>query len=223
MNDAYQQSDALRKVDIRARCKQLRGEMAAHDRLRWSESACELAWRGLQPILQKADGPLRVFGYMPFGSELDIVPLLLRLRAEGHIIYIPRTQVKEHHLSWYAWTDQLPLAQGVFGIMEPSEHALPISEQECELADIVFVPGLAFDRRGGRLGMGAGYYDRFLSRWFSLNTDSRDATASATIPILWSLIYKWQLLDEIPMEPHDVPINVIVTENELIRTRIDES
>ena len=107
------------------------------------------------------------------------------------------------------------MMKGVFGIQEPADTAISVTEDVLDQADLVLVPGLAFDRSGGRLGMGAGYYDRFLARW------SNNQLLHTTAPALWSLIYNWQLVEEVPMESHDLPVDVIVNEQELIYTSSD--
>lgn len=86
--------------------------------------------------------------------------------------------------------------KGLFGIPEPSV----ISEcDERRLSfDLIVVPGLAFDIHGGRLGKGHGYYDRFLS---GLSPETR----------VVGLAFPWQVVEEVPMEAHDVPVHAVVT------------
>lgn len=83
---------------------------------------------------------------------------------------------------------------GSFHIEEPSGDELhPVEEIE-----VIIVPGVAFDRKGHRLGRGKGYYDRLLQ------------TAAAT---KIGVGYEFQLVEEIPVEPHDVRMDIIITEN----------
>lgn len=88
------------------------------------------------------------------------------------------------------------LAKGAYGISEPKVI------KPADLADIDFilVPGLAFDRRGNRMGFGKGYYDKLLCKTGAEKT---------------ALCYEFQLFDEIPVGEHDVPMNTIITEDKL--------
>ena len=67
--------------------------------------------------------------------------------------------------------------------------------------DVILIPGIAFDRRGHRIGSGKGYYDRFLTR---------------TQAVRIGLAYDFQVIDRVPAEPHDVKMDWIVTESEMI-------
>jgi 5-formyltetrahydrofolate cyclo-ligase len=92
------------------------------------------------------------------------------------------------------------LGEGVWGIREPRDHAPLIAVRDI---DFVLVPGVAFDRRGHRLGYGAGFYDRLLVD--CAPTAARVVGAFAC-----------QLVDDIPVGPHDQAIHRILTENESI-------
>ena len=70
--------------------------------------------------------------------------------------------------------------------------------------DVILVPGLAFDRNGGRMGFGKGYYDRLLE-------------SSKAVKI--GLCYDFQILEKIPTESHDVPMNFVITEKEILEIR----
>ena len=93
------------------------------------------------------------------------------------------------------------LISGMYGIQEPSpEKRIKMNP---EIIDLVIVPGIAFDRQGGRLGHGKGYYDRFLqfTRAFRLG-----------------LAFDCQLLKTVPTESHDVPMNAILSESGIVET-----
>lgn len=94
-----------------------------------------------------------------------------------------------------------PTTPGAFGIPEPErvDEVLPTQ------FDAVLVPGLAFGRQGGRLGYGGGFYDRFLPK----------------LPVgalRVGVCYGWQVLDIVPVQPHDVPMTHVVTESEIVTT-----
>lgn len=86
------------------------------------------------------------------------------------------------------------LQSGAYGIEEPTGGA-PADPQTMEL---IIVPGVAYDRRGNRLGRGKGFYDRLLAE-----------TRATTIGVA----YDFQLLDELPTEPHDTPVHIVITES----------
>ena len=97
-----------------------------------------------------------VAGFWPMPGEIDIRPLLAALHARGNIVLLPETPKRGAPLIFRRWTPDATMRRGRFGTQEPEggEIASP---------DWLLVPLLAFDRRGHRLGYGAGYYDRTLA------------------------------------------------------------
>jgi 5-formyltetrahydrofolate cyclo-ligase len=96
------------------------------------------------------------------------------------------------------------LVRGAFGIFEPAREC-PV--HPAEEADIIVIPGIAFDTEGRRIGYGKGYYDKALHH---LEGKGR----------LVGFCYDFQLVDRIAGEPHDVLMDMIITERRVIRTRI---
>lgn len=92
-------------------------------------------------------------------------------------------------------------AEGQFGIREPGRDCPQIEPADI---DVAFLPGLAWDRAGTRLGRGAGYYDRLFA-------------AHTTKPLLCGLFHSFQEIDRIPREPWDQPLDLVVTEREIVR------
>lgn len=90
-----------------------------------------------------------------------------------------------------------------FGVNEPAE-AEPVP---LEMIDLIVVPALAFDRHGHRLGRGAGFYDRFLSQ-----PECRACTCG--------LCFHEQVVDQLPNEPHDRQVNMLVTDEETLRFEV---
>jgi 5-formyltetrahydrofolate cyclo-ligase len=89
-------------------------------------------------------------------------------------------------------------------VLEPKpECACPV---EPDLIDLVVVPGTAFDPHGGRLGYGLGYYDRLL--------------ADMPLAVRVALAFECQMLPEVTREPHDLPVDIILTEERVLRTRV---
>ena len=137
-------------------------------------------------------------GYYPLRGELDPLPLLILLHAHGFCIALPRTG-KNFALSFREWTPGSALEQRKFGLQEPLETQPAIDPP------IVFVPLVAFDRKGNRLGYGAGYYDAYL----------RDVRARRRIRAI-GVAFDEQELAEIHREPHDEPLDMILTPSRVI-------
>lgn len=127
-------------------------------------------------------------------SEVDTAGIDAAARARGLAVAYPRVVSDETRLAFHAARID-ELVPGRFGLREPVPTAPAV-----ELADIsvFFVPGLAFDRRGGRIGWGRGYYDATL------------AAAPAARRV--GLAYDFQLVDAVPCEAHDALIHTILTE-----------
>ena len=138
-----------------------------------------------------------VAGFWPIGQEIDIRPLLHALHDRGHPIALPVTPPRGHPLAFHRWRPGEELARGPMGTRQPAEGA------EALTPAFLLVPLLAFDRRGHRLGYGAGYYDRTLA-----------ALPGATA---LGVAHAAQELDEVPAGPEDARLDAIATEAGLIR------
>ena len=131
-----------------------------------------------------------VSGFWPMGQEIDIRPLLFALHARGHPIVLPETPKRGNPLVFRLWRPGDPLVAERFGTLRPLG--------EVRTPDFLLVPLLAFDRRGYRLGYGAGYYDRTL----------------VTLPGRFRLgvAYAAQELDAVPAGPYDERLDAVATE-----------
>lgn len=147
---------------------------------------------------------LRVAVYAPLRHELDTAPLIDVLRRHGCRIYLPRiTDLRHHRMRFVEALG--PMRPNRLGIREPvAPRPIPMRH-----LDLVFVPLLGFDRTGMRLGMGAGYYDRAFA--------FRRLRTCWHRPRLVGIGYALQQLPQIRGGPHDVPLDAIVTEQEVIR------
>lgn len=142
---------------------------------------------------------------MGIGPEVATIPILERAWSEGKTVACPRVEWRPRGLASYAVTAAGELVEGERGLRQPDpDRAEPVAGG----FDLVLVPGLAFDRRGGRIGYGAGFYDRFLGR-----TDAPK----------WALAYSLQVLEAVPVEPHDVAVDRILTEDESIDCRVERA
>jgi 5-formyltetrahydrofolate cyclo-ligase len=140
-----------------------------------------------------------VSGFWPLPGEIDIRPLLLALHARGHPIGLPVTPKRGLPLIFRLWSPGDVLEPERFGTVRPTGT-------DCT-PDFLLVPLLAFDHLGGRLGYGAGYYDRTL----------------ASLPGRFTLgcAFAVQEVDKVPVGPYDVRLNAVATERGIIRCRGD--
>ena len=145
-----------------------------------------------------------VAAYVSFGSEFDTSPFLRSVLAEGKQLVLPRVDAEKKNIEMRAVTDlEHQLAPGAWGIREP----LPALCPQVDLREIALalVPGVAFTRKGGRLGYGKGFYDRLIAR---LNPDCRLVAAA----------FSCQLVARIPTTATDQQVHLIVTESEQFST-----
>jgi len=134
-------------------------------------------------------------------NEADTLGLIYGMLDQGKKVVVPRCVPGKRslqHIRIDSLDDLQPSKQ--YGVMEP--RYIPEREMHPVEFDLVIVPLLAFDRNGGRLGFGGGYYDSFL--------------ASCSCPKA-GLAYSFQEEEHIPLEPHDCALDIIITEKEIIR------
>jgi len=148
----------------------------------------------------------QVLAYMPVRGEVDVAPLVEELWARGVRVLLPRCRPGQPGVMDVACAPDLAvLRPGAHGIAEPDPDACPA--EAAPAPDLVLVPGVGFDRRGLRLGFGGGFYDRFL------------AGLGRPGPLLLAPCYAFQLLEALPADPWDIPVDVIITEEETLWPR----
>lgn len=153
--------------------------------------------------LPELGGAHTVMAFWSFGSEVPTDGLLRSLDERGLRVALPRIVDGELEPRTYEPGDPVTVAS--FGAGEPSDG----STLDPADVDVVITPGVVFDRRGGRIGYGGGYYDRFSRR---LREDT----------LLAAICFAVQLVEgPIPAGPFDRPVDVIVTESEIVRIRPD--
>jgi 5-formyltetrahydrofolate cyclo-ligase len=141
--------------------------------------------------------------YLSTGSEVVLDDLICRAWEEGKRVVAPVCRPQERRLVILPITCFADVEPGYCGIREPKPSLLaPVAADEI---DVVLVPAVAYDRRGYRVGYGGGYYDRFFAGM------KRHA-------VKIGIAFSCQLVPVIPADPHDIPVDLIVTEEEIIDT-----
>lgn len=149
----------------------------------WSEAACARVL-----ALDAYKTAKIVFCYYSVGGEADTLALIERMRADGKTVCLPA--ITGRGVMEARRMDRL--VPGRYGIPAPDGPAIPPED-----IDLIVVPGLAFDRSCHRLGQGGGYYDRYLS-----------GCRAVTI----GLAFELQMVDELPREAHDIPLDFVATD-----------
>jgi len=133
-------------------------------------------------------------------NEVDTHTLIREALAGGLRVLVPVTDFDRNELIVSELKDMEELAPARFGLLEPSGDA--IRPFDPKGADVIMVPGVAFDRDCRRIGFGGGYYDRLLA-------DCRAASIA--------LAYEGQMVERVPTDEHDLPVDVIVTESRIYK------
>jgi 5-formyltetrahydrofolate cyclo-ligase len=146
----------------------------------------------------------RIAFYIAVRGEMDPGPLLQLALESGKAIYLPVLRKRPSHGLWFApYTTHSDCSNNRFGIPEPN-----VSHRKLAMPwalDLVFVPLIAFDGEGNRMGMGGGYYDRT----FAFRRKRRHLKG----PTLVGLAHEFQMQPHLPTKPWDVPLDAVVTES----------
>ena len=188
----------MTKADIRAQMRQQRALVSELERQAASR-AITAALLGCQAF-QRAQ---TVAGFLSLPQEMITDGLLSACHARGKRLCVPVWDAAErsYRLSWLL--PEQALISGHHGVPEPAQWQLA----EPQTVELVIVPGLAFDRHGGRLGYGKGYYDRIL------------AGCSATCCKI-GVGYAWQVIaGSLPLASHDVHMDLLVTDAGVIHCK----
>lgn len=132
--------------------------------------------------------------------EVDTWQLIRKGWEQSKTMAVPKCHPKTKKMTFHQIRSFTDLEHSFFGLFEPKEQETEVVPKEA--LDLVIVPGLLYNKSGFRIGFGGGYYDRFLQHY-----------RGHTISLAFSL----QLTDHLPHEKHDIPVEKIVTEKEIIR------
>lgn len=185
------------KEALRRKMKKLRDEIPEESRNEQNKTITNI-------ILNTAlyESAAFILSYVSFGSEVDTTELIRHAIRDGKKVYVPKI-LGSGVMDFFQCEDLAQLCPGAMGILEPeadpcalfpyTTHISLDSAENC----MILVPGLAFDKKLGRLGFGGGFYDRYLSGF-------RKKMAIG-------MAFNEQIVDEVPMGQEDVCVDLVVT------------
>lgn len=193
-------SHGSKKEELRGKMRTARGGLSSDEKCRMAR---QMAFHvTASRAYSNADD---IMFFASFRNEIDTWNLIRRSLRVGKRVYLPRTREHAREIEVVKveikGDEVVDLKDGYRGIREPRGKPVP-----ADGLDLVFVPGLAFDRAGYRIGYGGGFYDRFL---VSLPNEV----------ITGGLGYSFQVVEEVPAQEHDVPVEQIFTDAGIIRAR----
>jgi 5-formyltetrahydrofolate cyclo-ligase len=189
---------AVEKAGLRAEMIARRGSIPETSRVAMSKAIAGFVTSLPEVITARS---IQLYLPMPGHTEVSTLPLVDALSAMDKQLSVPVVQESDLYSAAYRKGDPLKIA--AFGQPEP-EAVVMVDESNL---DVILIPLLAFDRRGYRIGYGKGYYDRFLHRLYSLGIR----------PSRIGLAFSLQMIDEVPSDPWDEPLDGAVHEHGIIR------
>jgi len=193
-------TDALHKRQLRQALRARRRALSAGAQRVAAARAARIAQRQHWFIRAR-----HIAFYIAADGEVDPLPLLRRALALGKNVYLP--MLRPGNRLWFGeYRQDMRMRPNRYGIPEPrgARWLQPWA------LDLVLLPLVGFDRRGGRLGMGGGFYDRSFAFW---------RRGGRRRPCLMGLAHHFQEVAELPLEPWDVPLTGVVTDREWISAR----
>ena len=179
----------LEKRELRREYRARRRALSPEDRAAWDHALCETTVS--LPCFTEAK---TLLAYYPLSDEPNLLNVVTRALHMGKTVAFPVCDVETSTMVFRVVSSLEELAEGAFGIHEPTEACPVLSDFDGALC---LVPALCFDRRGFRIGYGKGYYDRFLSA-------HPVQTVGATYDAL--------IADSLPTEPTDRSVSILITE-----------
>lgn len=182
------------KREMRRKMRARRTVLPPGERMEAGRGIVEALLSGRPPIA--APGPRSVVAlYVSDGGEPDFIPSLPDFARAGIICCFPAFH--RDRMEFYAAAQASDFAVGAYGLYEPAPTTPPIAGAAI---DVMLLPGMAFDRRGGRLGRGKGHYDRFLAQ-----IDPRRR------PLLIGTCHDFQVVDHVPANEADIRMDFVLT------------
>ena len=212
----HERKQSLRD-DVGERLRGMSREERARESLLIRRGIADLPeWRGTPTVL----------GFLPMADEADLEPLLSEAVEAGKRLGLPRLGGAALRFSGVAKLEPESFRRNrELGFREPVGEGEEISLSG-DAPAVVLVPGRAFDPAGGRLGRGGGYYDRFLGTLSLLRSRGRarpgsfDAASSTSQIILVGVAFSVQLVDEVPVNYRDIPVDLVATPEGILDCRL---
>lgn len=162
--------------------------------------------------LKKLKASNNILLFVSYGNEIKTENLLEELLKSGKKVFLPRTEKDDMDFFQISNTESIENQTeiGDFGIVVPKKNLKMLSPKEIGKDFLILIPGLAFDKKGNRLGKGKGFYDKYLEN--VLQYKSKD-----NYPWLVGFCYDFQIVDEVPTEKSDIPVDCVVSETRIIK------
>ncbi len=181
--------------DLRKRILKSRDSLSPGQRQSLSAIVAAALWQDVE--FQRAE---LIFLYVNFRSEVETFPLIKKCLLEGKQVVVPLVAPESKLIPYRIVDLEKDLTPGAFGIQEPIVSRCEFIQPD--KLDLVVLPGSVFDERGGRMGYGGGFYDRFLAN---------EAPQAKRIGLAFDL----QVVEAMPLAPHDQLVDKLVTESRM--------
>jgi len=184
-----------------------RRQLASTDERARASAAVNARLQALPELVAASTKGGTVAGFVALAArgEIDPAHALAAARAAGARVVLPRVSAQAPRLRFHDADPAEPshMAAGPHGLLEPVATA---AEVDAAAIDVMILPGLAFDRRGNRLGFGGGYYD-----------EAAGKLRAAGRGVLVGVAYDFQIVDDCPAGPADVGVDCVVTDRQVVR------
>ncbi|HEY5575510.1 MAG TPA: 5-formyltetrahydrofolate cyclo-ligase [Clostridiaceae bacterium] len=178
------------KKELRKKMLEMRDQQKPADRALWDD----IIYNKFTGSEYYRDASV-IFIFVSFRSEVDTHRIIRKALEDGKVVGVPRVLSKKEGIKVFRIDSMSDLETGYFGVLEPKEGCPEIPAEDIEL---IVMPGAAFDREGGRIGYGGGFYDRYL------------AEAGRAVGKI-ALAYRFQVMDKVPMDENDMRVDSIIT------------
>ena len=148
----------------------------------------------------------KIFLYVSYKNEVQTRHLIKKMLEDNRDVYVPAPDPDTKEMDAVLIDKFSDLTEGAYGILEPINSN---SKIDPSFLDLIIVPGLVFSLKGFRIGYGGGFYDRFLAR-----SNNRERN-----PIKLSFVYSEYIIDEVPTNKYDLPVDFIITEGKIINCK----
>lgn len=157
-----------------------------------------------------------VLSFVSYGTEIKTNQLLDIILDENKMLCLPRTENEKMEF-YYINSDEDFSEQteiGEYGITVPKSNQDKLDLNSIPDKTLIIIPGLAFDERGNRLGKGKGYYDKFLAELLSISEKEK-------ILGIVGYCYDFQIIDKVITEPNDIPVDYIISDKRIIKSKVN--